>query len=92
MKVVKLNRRFAMYKDHGHEVALRFSTYTQEVGQIERTANSLFGSQYAHRDSYPHWRAYFGKSSGHTPMRPYWITFRNPAHLTMLMLKLDQKG
>jgi len=48
----------------------------------------LFGSQYAHWDKYPHWRAYFGKASGHTPMRPYWITFRDPAHLTMLMLKL----
>jgi hypothetical protein len=92
MKVVKLNRRFAMYKDHGHEVALRFPSYTQEVSRFERTAKSLFGSQFVSWDSYPHWRGYFGKYNGHTPMRPYWITFRNPAHLTMLMLKLDQKG
>jgi hypothetical protein len=93
MKVVKLNRRFPMYKDHGHEVALRFSSYTQEVRAVEHTASSLFGSQYAHWDSYPHWRAYFGKGKrGRTCMRPYWITFRDPAHLTMLMLKLDQKG
>jgi hypothetical protein len=81
-----------MHKDHGHEIALRFSSYTKEVGRIERTANSLFGNQFVSWDSYPHWRGYFGKASGHTPMRPYWITFRNPAHLTMLMLKLDQKG
>jgi hypothetical protein len=89
MKVVKLNRRFAMYKDHGHEVALRFSAYTDKVRAVERTAQSLFGSQYAHWDKYPHWRSYFGKASGHTPNRPFWITFRNPAHLTMLMLKLE---
>jgi hypothetical protein len=92
MKVVKLNRRFTMYKDHGHQVALRFSSYTKEVGQIERTTKELLGNQFESWDSYPHWRAYFGKLSGHTTVRPFWITFRDPAHLTMLMLKLDQKG
>ena len=89
MKVVKLNRRFAMYKNHGHEVGLRFSAYTAECGRVERTATALFGSQYEFWNDYPHWRSYFGKASGHTPNRPFWITFRNPAHLTMLMLKLE---
>jgi hypothetical protein len=80
-----------MFKDHGHKVALRFSSYTKEVSQIERTTTELLGNQFESWDNW-HWRAYFGKANGHTSMRPYWITFRNPAHLTMLMLKLDQKG
>ena len=92
MKIVKLNRRFAMHRDHGHVIALRFDTWDNQALKYEQATQRLFGSQYVTWKDYPHWRGYFGKSSGHTPRKPYWITFRNPAHLTAVMLRVDQKG
>jgi hypothetical protein len=93
MKIVKLNRRFSMHRDYGHAVALRFDSYDPAISaKYEQAATRLFGSQYANWRDYPHWRAYFGAASGHTPQKPYWITFRDPAHLTAVMLRVDQKG
>jgi hypothetical protein len=92
MKIVKLNRRFSMHRDHGHAVALRFETWNDQANKYEMAATRLFGSQYANWRDYPHWRGYFGAASGHTPRKPYWITFRDPAHLTAVMLRVDQKG
>ena len=90
MKVVKLNRRFRMHKDHGHQVALRFNGWNDRAREVERVTKDTFGSQYKwHTSDYETWHGYFGKASGHTPNRPYWITFRNPADLTMIMMKLN---
>jgi hypothetical protein len=94
MKIIKLNRRFSMHRDHGHAVALRFSTWNQTAAKYEQAVHDMLGSQYewTNWQNYPHWRGYFGKASGHTPQRPYWITFRDPAYLTMVILRVDQKG
>jgi hypothetical protein len=94
MKIVKLNRRFSMHRDHGHAVALRFDTWNDRALRYEQATQRLLGSQYEYANwkNYPYWRGYFGKASGHTPQKPYWITFRDPAHLTAVMLKVDQKG
>jgi len=91
MKIVRLNRRFSMHRTHGHAVAFRFETWNDQAARYEQAAHDLLGSQYNWKDE-QHWRGYFGKASGHTPRKPYWITFRDPAHLTMVMLKVDQKG
>lgn len=78
-----------MHRDYGHEIALRFNTYNPDIApKYEAAAYKLYGSQYANWKDYPHWRSYFGKASGHTPNRPYWITFRDHAHLSMVMLKI----
>jgi hypothetical protein len=90
MKIVKLNRRFIMHRDYGHAIALRFNTWNDQAVKYERAARDLLGSQYANWQDYPHWRGYFGNASGHTPQKPYWITFRDPAYLTMIMLKITQ--
>ena len=89
MKVVKLNRRFTMHKEHGHQVALRFPSWNARAQEAERVTQATFGSQYSWSTTYGTWRGYFGKASGHTPNRPYWITFRNPADLTLIMMKLN---
>ena len=92
MKVVKLNRRFRMHKEHGHTVALRFNTWGDRAREVERVTKDTFGSQYTwNTDDYEYWRGYFGKANtGHRSFgRPYWITFRNPADLTLIMMKLN---
>jgi hypothetical protein len=87
MKVVKLNRRFTMHKEHGHQVALRFVSWNDRAREVERVTKDTFGSQYTWPSGYESWRGYFGKTN--TGNRPYWITFRNPADLTLIMMKLN---
>jgi hypothetical protein len=89
MKIVKLNSRFRNRRDYGHTVALRFDTWDSRAQRYEQAAHDLLGSQYSGNS---HWRGHFGISSGHTPRKPYWISFRDPAHLTVVMLRVDQKG
>ena len=83
MKVVKLNRRFRMHKEHGHEVALRFSTWGDRAREVERVTKDTFGTQYTWSSTYETW------CGSRTSSRPYWITFRNPADLTLIMMKLN---
>lgn len=78
-----------MFRQHGHQVALRFKSWNRTAAQVEMTVTKMYGSQYMAMPNYPVWRSYIGQSSGHTPTRPFWITFRDPAHLTMILLKLD---
>jgi hypothetical protein len=78
-----------MHKDHGHEVALRFATWNDRAREVERVTKDTFGSQYTWSNTYETWHGYFGKASSHTNGRPYWITFRNPADLTLIMMKLN---
>jgi hypothetical protein len=92
MKIVKLNSRFRNRRDYGHQIALRFNTWDNKAAQYEQAAHDLLGSQFSSYPTYPYWRGHFGTSSGHTPQKPYWISFRDPAHLTMVMLRVDQKG
>ena len=92
MKIVKLHSRFRNRREYGHTVALRFDTWNTQAAQYEQAAHDLLGSQYSGDCMFPNWRGHFGISSGHTPRKPYWISFRDPAYLTVVMLRVDQKG
>ena len=85
MKVVKLNRRFKQYKEHGHVIALKFPHgYTKDAGRIEKICKDrLNGYGWRREESWCH---YYGERSGRDAVRPYWITFRNEADLTMILL------
>lgn len=82
MKIVKLNRRFKMFKEHGHTVALRFNGWTSQISAYESACRRRLGSEYK---TYS-WSSHFGTRNSRTDVRPYWITFRNEADLTMVML------
>lgn len=87
MKVVKLNRRFRQFKEHGHTVALRFEHgYTKDAGQIEKICRDRFNGAGWLRES--DWYHYYGARSGRNDVRPYWITFRNEADLTLVILSV----
>lgn len=89
MKVVKLNRRFTMHKEHGHEVALRFDSWGDRAREVERVTKATFGHQYTWDTTYNIWRGYFGNTNRRTGWRPYWISFRNHSDLTLIMMKLN---
>jgi len=84
MKIVKLNRRFKQYKEHGHTVALRFNGWSQKSQVIENLCKDRLGSHGWLPQS--DWHHYFGDRPRRDAPRPYWITFRNEADLTMIML------
>jgi hypothetical protein len=85
MKIVKLNRRFKQYKENGHTVALRFESYNpQIVGAYEKVCRARLRGHGYNRDA--DWSGYFGYAPNRNSSRPYWITFRNEADLTMIML------
>lgn len=83
MKVVKLNRRFRQFKEHGHTVGLRFSSYTESVPYETATKKKLGEGGWARHDL---WYSYFGDRRRRGEYRPYWITFRNAADATLVVL------
>ena len=82
MKVVKLTRKFRQFKEHGHTVGLRFSSYTESVPYETATKNRLGDGNWQPHDL---WYSYFGnrRQQGY---RPYWITFRNESDATLVVL------
>jgi hypothetical protein len=91
MKIVKLNRRFRQFRDHGHVVALRFANgYSAEILAVEKVCrNRLNGGGWL-RDH--DWYSYYGERNSRYDRdigRPYWITFRNEADLTLVLLSAD---
>ena len=87
MKVVRLNRRFKQFRDHGHTVALRFPHWTDTASRVEKIAVSRLGGSAWNRDGA--WCGYFGASNGHSDRRTYWITFRRESDLTLVLLSAD---
>ena len=86
MKVVKLNRRFRQFKEHGHTVGLRFSSYTESVPYEEISRVKLGSGGWVRHDL---WYSYFGDRSSRHQQRPYWITFRNESDLTLVLLSAE---
>jgi hypothetical protein len=90
MKVVKLNRRFRQFRDHGHVVALRFGGWNSKALAVERVCRARLGGGGWSRDQ--NWYSYTGdlnRRSYPATGRPYWITFRNEADLTLVLLSAD---
>ena len=88
MKVIKLNRRFRQFKEHGHTVALRFDYWNPAtIAVYEKICRArLRGHGY---DRNADWAGYFGHAINGNTYRPYWITFRREADLTLVLLSAD---
>lgn len=87
MKVVKLNRRFKQFRENGHTVALRFPGYSDASRRMEKLVSERLGGTAWNRSG--NWCSYFGASNGHSDRKTYWITFRNEADLTLVLLSAD---
>jgi hypothetical protein len=89
MKIVKLNRRFRQFKEHRHQVALRFEGWNEKATAVEKVCREKLKSGGWLREH--NWYSYYGhasSSTGYRESRPYWITFRNEADLTLVLLSL----
>jgi hypothetical protein len=89
MKVVKLNRRFRQFKEHGHTVALRFSNgYSDKIRAVEKACRARLQGGGWLRDH--DWYSYYGERNSHRDIgRPYWISFRRESDLTLVLLSAD---
>jgi hypothetical protein len=75
IKVIKLNRRYKLYKEHGCTHAIRFNSWASESGRVEKFFRERYGSEYAY-NSYGPWKTHWGKPGKHTP-RPFMIGVRD---------------
>ena len=83
MRIVKLNSRHTLYKEHRFEYALRFESWTTDAQKYEFAASKAFGSQW---NMCPRWKTHWTKPNGRTRSRPYWIGVQNEAMLTQILL------
>lgn len=87
MKVVKLNRRYKMFKEHGHTIALRFNEFNRNAVVIEDICKAKFKT--SKWNAQGPWHGRFGSRPDSFSPRPYWISFRDEADLTFVLLSAD---
>ena len=75
-KVIKLNRRYKLYKEHGFTRAIRFSSWTTDVGRVESFLRERYGSEYPWNEKNHMWRTHWGRVQGNNP-RPFFIGVRD---------------
>jgi hypothetical protein len=63
-------------------MALRFNGWTTDVARYESACRRHLGPAFTSSS----WYSYFGARNGRRDSRPYWITFRNEADLTLVLL------
>lgn len=85
-KVIKLNRRYKLYKEHGFTHAIRFNSWSTEAGKVESFLRERYGSEYMWGRQYQTmWKTHWGKSNGRDP-RPYFIGVRDEEIIFMAKL------
>ena len=90
MKVIKLNRRYKVYKEHGYEAGLRFDSWGNKARVIEKTCRErLETSGYWPTNSI--WHGYFGQRNVNGPT-PYFIMFQKESDLSFVLLCADLTG
>ena len=89
MKVVKLNRRFRVHKEQGHEVAVRFKGYTRQAGDLEEVCRTRLTTDTVWLVGRC-WHGWFSKSTNGGP-RPYFISFKKESDLTFALMCLTNK-
>jgi hypothetical protein len=75
VKIIKLNRRYKLYKEQGFTHAIKFDSWESEVWKVETFFRERYGSEYAYKQSNM-WRTHWGKPGKHTP-RPFMIGVRD---------------
>ena len=90
MKVIKLNRRFKVYKERGHEVAVKFQGYGPKAGELEKVCRDRLGENYIWNPEGT-WYGWFGKKRTVMNLSPYFISFQKESDLTFVLMCLTNK-
>jgi hypothetical protein len=84
-KVIKLNRRYKLYKEHGCTYAIRYNTWSTDAGKVEYFLRERYGGEYTYKNHRPSWKTHWGKSNGRD-LRPYFIGVMNEEMIFMAKL------
>lgn len=90
MKVVKLNKRWRQFKEHHHVAVLRFNRWSDDARAYEQAFKELTQTSGWDKDGL--WYAYFGKPSGRSGSKPYFITVRDENLITLALLKVGKNA
>ena len=96
MKIVKLNRNFNIYKNHGFEVGVKFEIWGAVAREFEQVVADRLGSQawlwkhYPNKNIKGNWACGFGKRTK-GEATPYWVYFRKESMLSLVLLSIDYK-
>lgn len=85
-KVIRLNNRFKLYKEHRMEHAIRFSSWDPAITKVESFLREHFGSEYVWgHNTQTQWKTHWGKVNRNNP-RPYFIGVRSEDMIFMARL------
>ena len=90
MKVIKLNRRFKVHKERGHEVAVKFLGYGPKASELEKVCLDRLGENYIWNPEGT-WYGWFGKKRTVMNLSPYFISFQKESDLTFVLMCLTNK-
>lgn len=85
MKVIKLDRRFKVYKE-GYSHAIRCHDWiSKEARQLEKIFVEMFGYDWGYEKPY---KSFYGKTK-FNHVRPKYFAVKNEALITQVLLKLE---
>jgi hypothetical protein len=85
VKVIKLNGRYKLYKEHGCTHAVKFSSWSGQAGKVEQFFRERYGGEYSWNQKPYRWRTHWGKSKDNGP-RPYYIGVKDEEMIFMAHL------
>jgi hypothetical protein len=86
MKVIKLNRRFKVYRSQGHKVAVKFGNYIK-ASELEKVCRDRLGENFLWNPEGT-WYGWYGKKRSGMHLAPYFISFRKESDLTFALMCL----
>ena len=90
MKVIKLNRRFKVYRARGHEVAVKFLGYGSKASELEKVCLERLGENFLWNPEGT-WYGWYGKKRNGYYTAPYFISFQKESDLTFVLMCLTNK-
>ena len=88
MKVIKLNRRYKVYKEQGYQAGLRFDNWCDDARVIEKTCRERLETS-GYWPTTSNWYGYFGKKRDGIGPNPYFIMFQKESDLSFVLLCAD---
>ena len=85
MKIIKLNRRYKMFKERGHTIGLKFDNWYKEADVYETYLSKVYGYDWDKIN----WHGYYGTCPTKNTSRPYFITMRDEKILTAMLLAVQ---
>ena len=87
MKIIKLDKRFSMYKE-GYTHAMRWSRWEPGIiNPYEEAMRKMYGENWYTKGN--SWTIQFGNKSKSSEFTPYFIYVKSESMLTMLLLRVN---